>query len=480
MNQGSIAVSLSKTLDQLQYYIPEAILVVGLLLMVVIDLIVGGSKKWQGLFTLCILVCVVFSLATELGNMTTQVAMVIKVLLLIATGFCALLAMSESNIQKKSEHYSMMLGVLFGAFLLLNSQSLLTFYLGIEVMSISAYILTVMKLTKTSAEAGLKYLLFGATSSAIMLFGISLVYGFSGTIILADIDIITMTQVVGVYPTIIALGMMLLGLLFKVAAVPQHIWAPDVYQSAHTSVAAYFSIVPKIAGVIAFLVLIMNFNISESWYRPSMGIIAISTIVIGNFAALSQKDVKRMLAYSSIAHTGFLLIPVVLNTPTAWQSMLFYTVVYMIMNIAAFGLVMQMENVTGSTEIEKYRGMGKVMPFIGILVLIVMIALTGLPPTAGFTAKLFLFSSIWELYANSGDVLILSLLIVAVLNTVVSLFYYLKVPYYMFIKESNEATVKEPSMPLNYLLALLVLVLLVLFFKPDWLMELIYSISFGV
>ena len=481
----SIAEKVINVLDKLEDYLPEMMLIGAIILLVLVDLILTKeeNKKWiLGILSFILIGVVLGFVVVDTSLQDINIFIAVKMILLVATMGCVLLMMNEDALSKSGEHYAMIIGILMGSFFLINSETLLTFYISLEVMSISAYILTVLRFDKRSAESGVKYILFGATSSAIMLFGISLVYGFSGTIVLDQVDVEKMIMVVGTYPVMVAFGMLSIGLLFKIAAAPQHIWSPDVYQTTNTSVAAYFSIVPKLTGIIAFLVLLKHINIPESWIFTTLSVVAIGTMIIGNFAALWQKDVKRMLAYSSIAHTGFLLIPVIINSHTAWQSFIFYIVIYMMMNIAAFALVIKLEKDTNTLIINDYAGLGKTMPFTGVLLLILLLSLTGLPPTAGFTAKLFLFSSIWESYSLSGDIILLSLFSTAILNTVVALFYYLKIPYYMFIKNvehNNLQITKKPNL-LNYFVALLVFMLLALFFKPDWLMELIYSINFEV
>jgi len=481
----SIAEKVTNIIDKLVDYIPEALLMASILLLVLVDLIIiknGNKKIILGALCFVLLSSVLGFLIYQMSSMPDITLFYgVKVVLVVATLGCVLLMMQDELV-KSGEHYTLVIGVLMGSFFLINSETLLTLYLSLEVMSISAYILTVLRFSKQSAEAGLKYLLFGATSSAIMLFGISLVYGFSGTIVLNLIDVESMIAMVGILPVVVAFGLVSIGLFFKVAAAPQHIWSPDVYQTAHTSVVAYFSIVPKIAGIMAFLVLLTNIHLSDTWVSISLTVIAIITMVVGNFAALWQNDVKRMLAYSSIAHTGFLLISVIVNSHTAWQSFVFYIIIYMIMNIAAFALVMQLEKDTNTLKISDYAGLGKSMPLVGVLLLVIFLSLTGLPPTAGFTAKLLMFTAIWESYSISGDPMLLSLLVAGVLNTVVALFYYLKVPYFMFIRSDTQKAFESPKRPqlLNYFAALLVFMILALFFKPDWLMELIYSINFEV
>jgi NADH-quinone oxidoreductase subunit N len=484
-SNNSVADKVTHVIDQLGDYIPEAILMGSLLLLVLIDLILIRNDHKKAILGVASLVLLSLALGYLFYPFSTMLDVTlfyaVKIVLLLATLGCVLLMMQD-ELEDVGEQYALVFGMLLGSFFLINSDSLLTFYLSLEVMSISAYILTVLRFSNQSAEAGLKYLLFGATSSAIMLFGISLVYGFSGTLALDLIDVDSMIALVGTLPVMIAFGLMLVGLLFKVAAVPQHIWSPDVYQTASTSVVAYFSIVPKLAGITAFLVVITNSHLPEAWISTALAVIAIATMVVGNFAALWQNNVKRMLAYSSIAHTGFLLIPVIVNSQMAWQSFVFYAIVYLLMNIAAFALVMQLEKETHALKISDYAGLGKSMPFLGVLLLVVLLSLVGLPPTAGFTSKLLMFTAIWESYSNSGDLLMLILLVIGVLNTVVSLFYYLKIPFFMFIRSEGrqEFQLTKKRQLLNYFAALLVFMLLALFFKPDWLMDLIYNINFAI
>ncbi len=393
------------------------------------------------------------------------------------------------------EFYVILCGLLLGASLMAMSVNLLMLYLAIEIVSISAYILTNFNFDKKSAEAGIKYLLFGGVASGLMLYGMSLLYGFSGTLLLDS----TMAAGVGQVPqvaVIVALVLLAVGLLFKLSAVPFHIWAPDIYEGAPTPIVAVFSVVPKIAGIsitLRFVLFLQTLSLQLPWldWQWVVSAIAIVTIVVGNFAAISQRNAKRMMAYSSIAHSGFLLIGVVAYSDYGTGSVMFYAGIYLIMNFAAFLLIKMVSRETGREYIAEYKGLGQQYPLIGVLMLLVMLALTGLPPTAGFTAKFLIFSALWETYQASGSTIMALLLLIGLLNTVVSLFYYLKIPYYMFFKEKSDDTdlMKAPDNRLKnvavevgtgetILATVLVLPLILLFFKADWLLELINLIHF--
>jgi NADH-quinone oxidoreductase subunit N len=389
------------------------------------------------------------------------------------------------------EFYVILSGLLLGASLMAMSVNLLMLFLAIEVVSISSYILTNFNFDKKSAEAGVKYLLFGGVASGLMLYGMSLLYGFGGTLQLDS----TMAEGLGQLPFVpLTLSLLLVGagLLFKISAVPFHIWAPDVYEGAPTPVVAVFSVVPKVAALAiifrytAFMQVLSEQLPLLNW-QWLLSVIAIITIVVGNFAALSQRNAKRMLAYSSIAHSGFLLVGVIAHSEYGLSGTMYYAGIYLLMNFAAFLMVRMISRETGKEYMHEYKGLGKQFPLLGVLMLLVMISLTGLPPTAGFTAKFLIFSALWQTYQVSGSTIMALLLLIGLLNTVVSLFYYLKIPYLMFFKEKQADDADENSLTWvnirlrvgdQVLAVLLVIPLLLLFFKADWLLDLINLIHF--
>lgn len=471
---------LELTLSSLSGYWSEFIIAIGIVVILIVDLVFykkeNDSNWWVGFINLGF---VGLAIAKQFSVFYTYSVFgeFMKLILLSGALLFVLFSLTQKEqIKKAGEYHIIFNGLLIGALLLAKATNLLIIYLGVEMMSICAYILSGFSFSKQSAEASVKYLLFGAVSSAVMLFGMSLLYGFAQGVEVSEYDLLDIASSVGNMPVKLALFMTMFGFLFKIAAAPMHIWSPDVYQAAPTPVVAAFSVLPKLA------VFGLLFNVAEVFFvfrevELLLQVVAILSLTVGNFAALWQKDVKRMLAYSSIAHTGFLLIAFFANQP----SFLFYAIVYMVMNIAVFGLARSVERKFGITNVDQYKGLGKVIPFTGVLFVIVLISLTGLPPAAGFNAKLFVFSGMWEKYSMTNQSIFLFLFLFGLLNTVVSLFYYLRIPYFLFIKNNEEQLEqkKHSNAALNYLMVILVFVLLLWFFIPNSLMDIIYSISFA-
>jgi NADH-quinone oxidoreductase subunit N len=267
------------------------------------------------------------------------------------------------------------------------------------------------------------------------------------------------------------------GFLFKIAGVPMHPWAPDVYEAAPMPIVAFLSTVPKLAGI-AILAKFIESLPGPEWPLV-VSAVAFLSLAAGNFPALLQNNAKRMMAYSSIAQSGFLLIGIASSLPQGMTMMLFYASVYVLMNFLVF-LYLQYFEVYEIDSIPRFAGASKNFLWPSVFCLVGLIALTGLPPTAGFTAKLFIFSSLWEAYALSGKPYLLILLVFGLLNTVVSLFFYLKIPYHAFLKTS-ESPQKQNNLTFENLLGLiLVLLLLVLFFRPGLLMGWINRFNFVV
>ena len=274
--------------------------------------------------------------------------------------------------------------------------------------------------------------------------------------------------------------MAIAGFLYKIAAAPLHPWAPDVYEAAPMPVIAFLSVVPKLAGVgiLTKFVLALNaFGQSTIDWQFLLCLISILSLTVGNFAALWQKNPKRLMAYSSIAQSGFLLVGIASFQQQGVHFMLFYASVYLLMNFLVFSYLQYFESF-GLTTLASFAGVGRILTWPSILILVGFIALTGLPPTAGFTAKLFVFTSLWEAYQFTGKAILLWLLIFGLINTVVSLFYYLRIPYYAFIK-SGESSEKANNLTFENLFGLvIVLCLLLLFFNPGLLMGWINKINF--
>ncbi len=401
------------------------------------------------------------------------------------------------SLRKIGEYYSVLFGVVLGAMLLTMSTHLLMIYLAIELISISSYILTNFNFNRASAEASIKYVLFGGVSSGIMLYGMSLLYGLTGSLVISQPGFYEAIAAAAPLLVTIASVFTISGFLFKISSVPFHLWAPDIYEGAPTPIAAFFSIVPKAAAFVVLMRFIVVFFAETTIpWQAILAVLALVTIVIGNFVALWQKNAKRMMAYSSIAHSGFVLTGVLSYNNLGMTSVAFYMSVYALMNLAIFLIINMISRKTGAEEIGQYRGLGLQYPWIGILALVVLISLTGLPPTAGFTAKLLVFSSLWQAYQASNNTMLFILLIAGLFNTVISLFYYLKIPYYMFFKKAETSSVQSEfnnfrerktkqvvyktkfNLFDKILAFVLIIPLVILFFQSSWLIELISTISF--
>jgi NADH-quinone oxidoreductase subunit N len=489
---------LQSILNNVSGFAPELFLSGLFILIVIADLLLKSrSPKVIPWITLSGLVFAVFLVVPQFYSngkflfgamiLLNKMSIIFKILFLTA-GILTVLFSEVSETFNKSkkgvgEYYAILVAIVLGLNLMAMASNLLMVYLSIEFVSIGSYILVTYNFNKSSAEAGMKYILFGAFSSGLMLYGMSLLYGLTGSLNFMDPSYLKAWETFD--PVILYLSLFLIfaGFLFKISVVPFHIWAPDIYEGGPTPVVAFFSIAPKAAGFAVLLKFLSTFVYWDNFGKYTivnnvqiqdfLAILILLTLTIGNFSALLQNNAKRMLAYSSIAHAGFILIGALAFTDRGLTSVLFYFPVYLFMNFGAFLLVDVLVDISGSEDVRNFKGLGLKFPFTGVIFVIIMIALTGLPPTAGFFAKFFVFSAIWEAYQNTGKQIFIIVFLFGLLNTVISLFYYLKIPYYMFFKKVDKNLVKYPSKWVRILVSLVTIPLLVLFFKPDWLINLI-------
>ncbi len=510
-----LAEQLKEITGNLGDLLPEIWLAVSLLFIIGIDLII--ARRWPRAIAFLSLISLVIGFgllylqwqtvhtpAFLFANMLQldSMAVFFKLIFCLAGVFAVLLSFirTHSNTKKlpgarQGEYFGVMVGLVLGTLLMSMSANLLSAYLSIEFVSICSYVLTYFNFEKKSAEAGLKYILFGGVASGLMLYGMSLLYGLTGTLNFTGPDFVNSLGQAPASLLLPAIFLTLSGFLFKLAAVPLHLWAPDVYEGAPTPVVALFSVAPKLGAIvilIRFLHPIIALNEAALFSTLNIqwlvAILAIITMTLGNFAALWQNNAKRMMAYSSIAHSGTMLIGVLVYSQLGIHSVLFYASIYLFMNFGAFFLIAILARSKGNEEITAYKGMGLQYPFIGVLMIVIMIALTGLPPTAGFTAKLLIFSALWEHYQETGNILMFYVLLLGLLNTVVALVYYLKIPFFMFFRQASLSEkqmeigkpVREPLRvtPFEKILAvLLTFPLILLFFQPDWIFNFITQIS---
>ncbi len=434
---------------------PETALIVTLVFVILADLIFKKVKHSGGFAALAGLAVTGWFLldhgsgeaaSTFSGLLAVDpFAMYFKVLILIATVVVVLMAFCSKELEENShgfgEYYTLVIGMAIGMFLLAGASNLIMIYLAIELMSLSSYVLAgYTKEVKRSSEASLKYVIYGSLSSGIMIYGMSILFGITGSLNLYEINAALAAYNGSLLPVLVSGLMVLAGIAYKISAVPFHFWTPDVYEGSPVAVTAYLAVASKAAGFavlirfvkVAFIV--PDMSGAEAWitmgtfdWHMILSILAVVTMTLGNLVALWQSNVKRMLAYSSIAHAGYLLMGVTVMTEVGLVGINVYFFMYLLMNLGAFLVVQLIANKIDSEELDDYVGLGYKAPFLGVAMTIFMVSLAGIPPTAGFIGKLELFTAVLD----KGMVW---LAVVGVLNSVVSLFYYSKVFRNMWVR----------------------------------------------
>lgn len=332
------------------------------------------------------------------------------------------------SIIKRGEFFMLTILTLIGMNLMVSSGNFLLFYIGLETASLPiAALVAFDKYRQESAEAGAKYIFNAIFSSGMMVFGLSFLYGACGTLYYADIA----TSIYSTPMVIMAMVFILAGIFFKISLVPFHLWAPDTYQGAPTNVTLYLSTISKGAAVFALMTILFKvFPVLADVWQNIIWIIILLTITIGNLFALRQKNMKRFLAFSSISQAGYIMLSVFTGTAEGMAATMFYIFVYVFSNLAAFGVISAIEDKTGKVSMNDYNGLYYTNPKLALAMMIAMFSLGGIPPTAGFFSKLFVFMTAMQ----QGHVLLVFL---AFLNTVISLYYYLLVVKAMFINKNN-------------------------------------------
>lgn len=332
------------------------------------------------------------------------------------------------------EYYPLILFTTAGAMWMASGTDLMTIFLGLEVLSISLYVLAGMfRKQLRSNEAGLKYFLLGAFSTGFLLYGIALIYGVTGTTNVADIGYYMSNHRGANLMAVAGMLLMAVGFLFKIGAVPFHMWAPDVYQGAPTPITAFMSAGPKAAAFAAFIrVFFLGLPSLHGDWKDLLWVLAVLTMTVGNVIAIYQSNVKRMLAYSSIAHAGYAMVGMVAANAIGVSGILFYMLAYTFMNLGAFAvLVLAGKTGEDNLTLEGFAGFGFKRPFLGVAMSIFLVSLMGLPPTAGFAGKFYIFAGA----VKAGYIW---LAVLGVLNSAVSLYYYLRVIVAMYFKDPAE------------------------------------------
>jgi NADH-quinone oxidoreductase subunit N len=459
-------------LANLARFVPEITLVVTMIGLLFVESTYTdedkGSKK--GFLYATAYIGLLFSfvkLAGSLGDKPTaiftssliidQFSTLAKMLMVLGTAGAIYLSRMSSDIYEnvKGEFVIISVGVLIGGMLLASANNMLILYIGIETLSILSYVLASLKKNDDkSSEAGLKYSLYGGISAGIMLFGMSHIFGVVGTIqftgMAAKLAELETLQIAVLMPSFL---MFFAGIGYKIACVPFHMWAPDVYEGSPLPVTTFFSIVPKIAGIAILVRVTMSFfggdaNALQMTWVGTLSVVAALTMTVGNVSAIGQRSVKRMLAFSSISHAGVMMLGVLCISEVGVRSILFYAVTYLFMTLVAFYITSIVQDEYGNDHFERFNGLMFKHPLMAIFMIITMFSLAGLPPLSGFVAKFNIFSA---LVAKKYYVLA----IIAGFNSVIALFYYMKVIRLMVFKKSeSEEPVSGFTFPNQVIIAL--------------------------
>ncbi|MBP7793126.1 MAG: NADH-quinone oxidoreductase subunit N [Candidatus Goldbacteria bacterium] len=444
----------------------EMMLGIALILILLIDFVSKNKRIIGYFFNVVILVLFIFVILNKREGQAFYGAFVYdgvswfaKIIFLSGALLTGLLSVSTIKLKEKYYGaYYMILGAsTLGMMFMASSKELITLYLGLELTTISLYALSaIYKNDSNSLEAGIKYLLLGAISSGLLLYGISLVYGITRTTYLDEIIFyISQNEINPAF--VMGVIFIILGASFKLSAVPLHVWTPDVYQGSPTAITGFISVASKSAGFVFVLRLLsyMFLNLNYVWV-PILSVIAFLTMTIGNLIAIPQKNIKRLLAYSTISQAGYMLVGLVGASVIGISSVLFYLFIYTFTNIAAFAVVAGVEKYTGSCEISEYTSLSQRNPLLALTFLLSLLSLAGIPPLAGFVGKFYLFYAAMQ----RGY---LWLVILAALNSTLSLYYYLMVLKQMYIR-NEKAEMEKIKLPFNVVLVLVICIAAIIIF----------------
>jgi NADH-quinone oxidoreductase subunit N len=413
------------------------------LILIIYDIFASDrSKQWFRMTA-----CVLFGIHTVAGffvspvgeafggiYLSSSMTVMMKNILNVATCFVFMqsgqwLKSEPALRQREGEFYTLMLITLLGMYLMISARNFMMLYISVETAALPVACLAAYnKYNEKSAEAGAKFILISALSSGIMMFGLSYLYGAMGTMYFNDMSTLISNNPM----TLLGFVFFFAGLAFKISLVPFHLWTADVYEGAPTGVTAYLSVVSK--GTACFVLMFTLYhvfgNIEIVWYHILWGL-SVVTIITGNLFAIRQKDIKRFFAFSSISQAGYIMLGIMGGTDQGITATVYYVLVYLFSNLAAFGVIASVENQSGRTDIAAYNGLYKSNPRLAFVMMLAVFSLAGIPPFAGFVSKFFIFAAA----AAKGDYL---LVFIALANTVISLYYYLLIVRAMFINQADE------------------------------------------
>ena len=463
------------------YIFPELFLSFSIMTILMIGVFVKKSFKLVNILTIATLI---FTIALVLNQHKETIkifndsyiidnfSILMKTITLL---FCILVLFSSKEYVKinnidKIEYPIIILTSVLGMLLMISSYDLIVFYLGLELQSLSLYILASFKReNEKSTEAGLKYFILSALATGLLLYGSSLIYGFTGS---TNFEIISKNLDANNIGAVFGIVFIIIGLAFKVSAVPFHMWTPDVYEGAPTSVTSFFAIIPKIAAITVFIrfMYVPFLNVIEQW-QMIIVFISIASMILGATAAIGQKNIKRLMAYSSIGHMGYALAGLAPGTNAGIQSTIIYLIIYLVMNLGAFGCIFMMKRENAFCEnINDLSGMSKNHPILALSFLIILFSLAGIPPLAGFFAKFYIFMAVIK-----SEMYILAIL--GLLTTVISAFYYLRIIKIIYFDKPKKPFELNYDWGLKVPLILSSVLVLIYFIYPALLLDLISSIK---
>jgi len=476
-------------LQSLSYYWPELILTATILAGIIADLFYAPKESGKTMYWILgglILAAFAMKLASETPVVTLFMgtlaldpfAWFFKMVIVLGTVIVLFMSTKSSELRNQGvgEYYVLMGIMVFGMFLMVSSIDMIMVYLAIEIVSLMSFILAgYLKHDKSSNEASLKYVIYGGFSSGIMLYGFSILFGLTGTTKLFEIGpALAALDGSADFAVMISAVFILAGFGYKISAVPFHFWTPDVYEGSPTPVTAYLSVAPKAAGLallIRFFSAVFGTGedvaagivpVSAALPWPQiLAVIAVMTMTLGNLVAIQQDNVKRMLAYSSIAHAGYMLMGLPMLSSEGISAVMVYVVMYLFMNLGAFFIVMYVKDKKGGETFNDFSGLGWEMPLVGVAMTLFMFSLTGIPPTAGFIGKYYLFASVikagpsfyWLAFAGA-------------VNSVISLYYYIRVIRHMYLEGERSGSIHIPALTTS--LIILVLAIPTLVFGVYW------------
>jgi NADH-quinone oxidoreductase subunit N len=452
-----------QTIQNLTQFLPESALAITFCSVILAGLIFRKTPKVVAYFAFIGVTAALFLAIRQIGISekiftgmiaVDPFAVFFKCLAAVCALFIFLFSIYSTEVQttvkRMTEYYALLVSMTLGMFLMAGTSNVLMMVLAMEMTSLSSYILAgYTKEASDSSEASLKYIIYGAVSTGVMLYGISILFGLTGTLDYTGINRALALNAPNYLALLTAVIFIVVGFGYKISAVPFHFWTPDVYEGAPITITAFLSVASKAAGfamMVRFFKVIfidatvinlsagMWMSLYEFEWNKLLAVLAVLTMTLGNLVAVWQKNLKRLLAYSSIAHAGYMLMGVVILSDKGIAAVLVYFVMYLFMNLGAFYVVMLVANKTGSEDISAYKGLGYRSPIISVAFAIFLVSLTGLPPTAGFVGKLFLFAAVLDAHW-------IWLAVVGIVNSVISLYYYARVLRYMFLREPSERNV---------------------------------------